>query len=478
MRGAAEERIAIPFVLASGGLAVLLIVAVGLVLVVPIVWRIASRRFDPFEPVMLFVVVYGVMFFVRPVAMLVKDDLAHHGPQRAIDVSDTFDEMLILALIGAVAFLVGYALPLGKRIADVGSRAPQALDESRATFVAILVALIGLASFGLFLALSGGFQTVRLMFRGRSPELGEEITGSSAYPWSASFLLVPAALTLLALAWRSRRKSVLVVSSIAVALVLARAIPGGDRIILLPFLGGMLVLYYVTRARRPRLLTLLALAVAALFASTFLSDLRGRETRGETVKDTLIKNVSDPPRLLAPLVTGSDSEMAPALAAALTVIPETFPHTYGRTIFGDLVIRPLPRALWPAKPLPPREQVIERLWPQEYARQTLNPEFSVLLYFYWDFGIFGVVLGLGAYGVLARFLYERFRINEDVLYYQVLYSLSLWFLVIALRNSPVDTLILAVFMIIPVVFIFHLAVWRRVAPVAGRSGSSRASVTT
>jgi hypothetical protein len=149
--------------------------------------------------------------------------------------------------------------------------------------------------------------------------------------------------------------------------------------------------------------------------------------------------------------------MAVTLAAALSVIPETLPHTYGKTIFGDLVVRPVPRALWAGKPETPRNELKSVLWPIEHAKRTINPEFSALLYFYWDFGLVGVVLGLAAYGMGARYLYEYYMRHHERLYVQVLYSLSLWCVVIALRDSPVDTLVRAVFILAPVLVLFPLA---------------------
>jgi hypothetical protein len=39
----------------------------------------------------------------------------------------------------------------------------------------------------------------------------------------------------------------------------------------------------------------------------------------------------------------------------------------------------------------------------------------------------------------------------------VLYALAIWFVVIGLRNSPVDTLILAVFIVAPAWVVFRFA---------------------
>jgi hypothetical protein len=168
--------------------------------------------------------------------------------------------------------------------------------------------------------------------------------------------------------------------------------------------------------------------------------------------------------------------MAPALAAALSVIPSELHYRYGGAIFEDLVARPIPRSLWSGKPLPPKREVIAKLWPVESARGTIQPEFSALLYFYWDFGVIGVFVGMAAYGIGARLLYEFYRHRAHRLSVTVVYALLLWFVVIGLRDSPVDTIMRAFFMVAPAIVIFRFARQReRAASRAPASAEASAS---
>jgi hypothetical protein len=423
------------------------VVAIGGVLVAPLAARVLRRRFDPFEPIVLFALAYGVMFVVRPAAMLVDHHLAYDGPRTSTDVSGTFSKMLVLALVGAVAFVVAYETSIGRRLAS-GWRGLGELATPRVVAVALITGGVGVASFVAFLASSGGSSSLSLIFRGRTSELSKDVAGTTFYLWYSFFLLVPAALVLVAIGLERGRKLLLLAGLALGALFLLRTVPLGARIAILPLVGGAFVFFYLRRSRRPSAVVLAALALVALVGSAFLSDLRGRGTRGESVAQTVVR-ATRPHRIVAPFTSGPDTEMAPVLAAALSRIPSKLRYTYGRTIFGDLVSRPIPRALWSDKPEPPRDKLIRSLWPVERKKGGINPEFSVLLYFFWDFGIPGVVVGMLLFGVAARTLFEYLRTFRHLTAAQLLYSLALWFVVIGLRNSPVDTFVQLVFVVFP-----------------------------
>jgi hypothetical protein len=403
----------------------------------------------------LFSVAYAVMFVIRPASMIARDDLVFTGPRAPLDVSTTFSKMLLLALLGAVGFVVAYEFGFGARLAR-RVRGFADVDMRRVTAGATLFAGIGIAAFVIFDASTSGPSMFTALFRGLTPQLEGAIEQTSFYIWFAFLFLIPAAFTLLAVGLAHRRR-VLVLGALGLmALFLLRAVPLGARADLLSLVGGLFVFVYLRRSARPSLPTLVALAAVVLVTSAFLSDLRGRSSRDETLSATVVR-ATKPSRLVTPFTSGPDSEMAPALAAALTVIPSEFPYAYGRTILGDLLSRPVPRFFWNDKPPIPRKKLIRRLWPVESTRGTINPEFSTLLYFYWDFGAPGVVAGLFLYGLAARLLFEYFIRHRNELPVQVLYSLALPFLITGVRDSPVDTFVRVVFILLPAVLIFRLA---------------------
>lgn len=434
---------------------ILLVAAIALVLLLPLCQRFVARRLDPFEPFVLFALAYGVMFVVRPAVMLGEHKLVFEGPIRALDVSPHFTAMLVLALVGAVGFSIGYVLPPVRRFASRGRPNEIVLDERRLTVFAAAFTALGVLAFAAFAASGNGARTIPEILHADKVALAAG-QGTYRYLWLGFFVLVPAAVALFGLGLQTRRPAIVACSAIVAVVVLLNAVPLGNRTVLLPLLGALFVLYYLQRGRRPTWRMLAGLALIAVFLSPLLSDLRGRGARGESVGDTIAR-VGNPSRLAQPFTTGPDSEMAPVLAAALSVIPSRLPHEYGRVIFEDLVLRPVPRPLWTGKPPIPRDHLIEAIWPVEAARGALNPEFSVLLYFYWDFGVAGVLVGMALFGMGARYLYEGLRRREDSLSARVFYALSLWFVVIGLRDSPVDTVVWAAFLVLPAWVIFRAA---------------------
>ena len=449
-----------------------LIGACAVVLVLPIAWRVYRRQFDPFEPIVLFALAWGAMFVVRPTAMLIRGERFFWG----LDVRPWLPQALLLAELGAVAFVVAYHLFPGRRVA-ARMPAPRPVDESIAFAASLGACAVAVVALVLFLPVSDGVEALRVLLDGRSDAYAEAISETSTYVLNMSLLFVPAALVLAALALRRRSPLFVAVATGVLALALVRVLPSGGRVVLLPLLGGIFVLAYLMRGRRPGVLVLSAVAIAALLGSFVL--LHTREANDDLTLVSAVKELEDRPHaVFDPLIRTEDAEMVLALSASLSVVPDDLGRRWGGATVGNLVTRPVPRELWPGKPLPPGQQVVKTIWPQHYP--ALDPAFTPLLGLYWDFGLAGVALGMAFFGVLARLLYSWFLLHRDELAAQLVFAASVWFVVIGVRNDPVDTIVLAAFLVAPVVVIVALASSRVVAasPWAERAGRSPAEPTS
>ena len=122
--------------------------------------------------------------------------------------------------------------------------------------------VFALAAFLLLLPLSDPREALEVVTGGRGEALDAVLDDSSTYLWYGSWLLAPASLLLVGVAVRRRSWSLAVLAAVVLALTLVRTIPLGSRIVLLPLVGGIAVLVYVMRRRRPSLLTLTGIGVA------------------------------------------------------------------------------------------------------------------------------------------------------------------------------------------------------------------------
>jgi hypothetical protein len=260
---------------------------------------------------------------------------------------------------------------------------------------------------------------------------------------------------MLAFAVRKRRAWAWGAAALVVAGTLAYLFPEGRRIVMLPLLGGILVFVYVHRRRRPSVPALVALAAVALLASYAAVVVRDQQARARAGEE-FVKVVKRPDLVLDLVLTRSDAEMAPVLAGAFTVVPERTGYRWGQVTIGELLVRPVPRQLWPGKPRPVSDRIVAMVWPA-YVGTTFRPVFTPLLSLYWDFGVTGVIAGMAIFGIACRALYEWFRRHRDALGAQLVFSAALWYVVVGVRNDPVDTVVLASFVMVPLVLVAWLS---------------------
>ena len=446
----------------------MLVVALGIVLALPLVARAVRRRFDPFEPIVVFALAYGVMFVARPAAMLFNGDLSYFG----VDIRSTITPMLVVALTGAVAFVCGYELRTGRLLAR---SLPRPRDVPTSAGIVGAAIMIGLALVALCVMLwpAGGTKRFTIILQGQSWETMHLVSARGSYPLMIAMLVAPAAILLLALGLRERRPALLVGAALTTMLALFLTIPLGARSFVLPLVGGCVTLAYVRRGTRPRVVTFVVLVLLAFVTSYALITLREPARRAHL--DYYAKQFAKSPWVaLSPVTHGEDANMAPVLAGALRVVPSSLEYRYGGAFFGDLALRPIPRPLWPDKPKPPRLRVVEAVWPA-LAKDGFQPEFSPLLVFYWDFGIAGVFAGMAFFGIACRALYEWFLRHRANFAAQMIFAISLWLVPAGARNDPVETIVFACVLVLPLIVLERCSGLRRPvpAPVGAEAGLSR-----
>lgn len=440
--------------LASPSVPAILITAIAGCLLGPLLARIVRGRFDPFEPLVVFCVAWGAMFVLRPLAMLSENNFTFdYSP--SLDLHQTFNKMLLLALLGAISFMVGYYSSAGSKLARRAPAPPSKYQFNLVVIGATGAALLGLLGLVALIHQVGGLSQLNAAAQGRSAYLNI-IHRANVYLAYSPVLLVGATLIYYAVGFEQRSRPLLVFSALCGGFSWIVFNQGGSRGVLIPLLAAPVIFYYVSRSRRPRGLTLIVGISTALFLSTVIADKRDALAPGAKDWGGATQYVAThPSRITTQLTRGQDNGMAPALTAALQISPREIPHTYGLGLFGDFVTRPIPRQIWSGKPLPPREHLITKFTIAGQANRNVNPEFSNLLVFYMDWGVFGA-LALVAYGIGARALYEWFRIHSQSLPARLIFALTVPLLLSAFRDSGVDFTITTLFMLGPIWLVFAL----------------------
>ena len=424
----------------------ILVVGTGIVLALPLAARAVWRSFDPFEPIVVFALAWGVMFVARPASMLAHHEHSYFG----VDIQQTFPLALLLGLTGAVAFACGYGVRAGSALARALPR-PREITTRAGIVGAAILLILSLVALVVMFWPAGGTRRFTILLGGQTYEVEQLILANGSYPFMTAMLAIPAAILLLALALRERRRGLWIAAAAVFAFALVLTVPLGARTYLLPLAGGALTLAYVSRGARPRALTLVAFGLAAFVASYAVLTVR-EPARRRHLSYYANQFVQSPWVVFTPVIDGEDAEMAPVLAGALRVVPSQLHYRYGGALFGDLLIRPIPRPLWPGKPQPSEDQVVRTVWPA-LAKDRFQPAFSPLLAFYWDFSIAGVFVGMTVLGVACRTLYEWFRRHSANLVAQAVFAIGLWLVVAAVRYNPVQTLVLTCVLVLPLILV-------------------------
>ncbi len=124
---------------------------------------------------------------------------------------------------------------------------------------------------------------------------------------------------------------------------------------------------------------------------------------------------------IADTFTKEDTAMAPTLAILLSNLGSNIPYQYGKS-YINLVAKPVPRALWPAKPIEFDTQMMRVLFPT-YAASGVGFAFSAISEPLVNFGLLGVVFFFTWIGFLNRRNLEKLLYNRS----SIAIFLNAWF---------------------------------------------------
>lgn len=381
------------------------ILCAAFVMVIPILVGIGRGQRDIFEPSYLFGVSFGVLFVIRP--LLEWSSTRGVPTMGGLDPTPTYIAAIVVAVLGGLAFYAGYYSQVGRSLAARLPMAPTMIDEGRVRVGVVVVAVTGIALYAAFLGTSGGIGALTAVISGRNEDFVFLVSQPVGYLYSGLSFVFPAGVILLVMArsWRSPTGF----SGLAlVAISIVPAFFTGARSATLPALLTLIVLWYLRRGVRPRLVSVITLALAGfVLVISVPRDFRNTDDRTGGLFDAVASSVSNAQETGREFFLGLDTAMLPALAIELSSVPEVIPYQLGST-YLEAAVRPIPRAFWSSKPEAAETQLMRVLWP-DLAAQRVGLAFSLFGEPYLNFGFPGVIAITSIFGVAWRSLWEYWR---------------------------------------------------------------------
>jgi hypothetical protein len=406
----------------------------------PIFVRVAQRKFDPFESIQIVAMAFIILYGIRPGAELIwniksfDDQWARAG----------FDGAALISAVGMLSVYLGYALVVGRRIADRTPSVPDKWDPYRSVRFGIWVLVVCVLLTAAFAATVGP-STLFHFYLGRSSTSGTTFLAVSGYVALGPYLTIPATVIFLFAYARLRTLKTFVLFVVSLAGALFVSVPQGDRTYVLALVMPLLLFPYLRKFRRPSAAGLIVTLIVAILALNVLLVTRsaGHPPLGKMVVDT----VTHVPSELKKFATGVDLAEFSVLeleheAYYTKVNPLTF-HP-GQTLLcaaGYWV----PRKILKNKPPAAAQFVIDRLFPHVATqRASFNP--AIFGDFFADYGWVTIILYDIVVGIICRFIWEYFKRHERSEGVQIVYAATLPILVIMVRNGVVDAFARSLFL--------------------------------
>jgi hypothetical protein len=442
-----------------------LVILLALVVPAPILVRAFQRKWDPFEPIQIFVITFMVLFVLRPIAEIVYniEDFYQYYPLG----EKGFVGACAICLVGIGSLYLGYALNLGRRIATKVKPLPQAWDTDRSIRFGIGVLVVAAIGTALFAATIGPGTLFRF-YLGRTTTDEQTFLLVSGYVGLAPYLVIPAT-TIFLLAWLKKRTPgvfCLFLGSLLVALYLV--LPRGDRTYLLALVLPLLALAYLRRGRRPTPWQLVGAVAVAMIVLNVIVQLRNVETRDQAgVGTTVVKALANPLATLKDFAVSVDLGEFSVLELeyeAITSDTNNLPLHPGATAASAVTLG-IPRAIIGTKPKSGVEHTTQFLFRNQDRRASFGP--SMFGDEFADWGWVTLIFWSLLVGVVARALWEYFKLYETNEGIQIVLAAILPVLVIMTRNNIPDTIGRSLQLVFPLILCLIVCARPRTRRVGG-----------
>ncbi|WP_331878965.1 hypothetical protein [Longimicrobium sp.] len=433
----------------------LLCLLLGGIILAPAAVRMATGTFDLFEPMVLVTGLYFLYFVVGPLVRFSMDDMVFVGR----NFEAAYARGLLAVLVVVLSLWAGYAVPVGPPPGSAAAlrRRWDPAAARRMGWGLVLLALVfmllwariagrSLGTFflpGLFGSMGGG---------GDGPDIPYLVLAIEWFTPALLVLVIAGALRGLG----SRAAAVLLITIVYVSIGFRY------RVVILWIAFSMLL--YLKAGKRPRLAVLVPAGLGAFMFVGWLAWAR-LFFRSGGANGGLAFNFGD-------VVQGglSDTRVFETFGAVMQVVPQHVDYV-GFDPLAYLFILPIPRFLWPEKPLP--------MWLYDIGgsigtAESANlgaavPHFGE---YYFMFGWPGMALGSFLFGMGVRWLWRWYQADPGDPWRQLLLAINTGFLFQAvIRGYLAQVFQEWCFIVLPAIVIMRMCTRPAPPPAAGNANA-------
>jgi oligosaccharide repeat unit polymerase len=403
------------FFLSDHWSAFLIMIIFAIILAAPIIIALIKKRFDPFEPIYLWIVVYAFLYLFKPLVQLLTNQPFSYG-------AEFLNTAIALAILGLIFFYAGYYSGGGRKIAQYIPTIKSEISSKRLSITAWIFIILGFLGFYFgYVWPAGGWRAFWLKPHG----LAAQVTNNTAYIWQASELMVIGFILIYEIfVHRILIKKVSIKIRDVVVLLIASI--GGIGILTIvwgsrtfySWIGlAMILIYFLKKATRPKLKTVIIVILTLFLILTFIPVYRNHLYIGGRFSN-FIKDINFKSFLSSAVNPGDEFN---AYLAEVALTPNSIPYD-NFALYYQVPLYAVPRIIWPDKPT-----LLNRQWNSFLSKSGMEAGAaeSMLGDFYAQRGIFGIIIGTFLSGILWRTIYEYLKKapqnRSSIIFYAILF---------------------------------------------------------
>ncbi|WP_309753235.1 O-antigen polymerase [Novosphingobium sp.] len=408
-----------------------------------------SRYFSVFHPFTLYCLFHGLVFVLRPVLSIWLEYDYVYRAHHFMPTTGDRTVALLAANLGFLAFAF-FSFRPGSGAVEMRFVADPLLQDERYRLSRYFIWAMAICAPVAVWSLWGQFgaalnnEAYADMVLDRTTGVAYNTTGTG-YFYEAQLMLVPLT-TIIAWVFRFRLLALLP----AAVFVLVRAGTGGrGPFIAALFALGLFYLYHIRRKYPPLRAAMGLLAIGALFVAIGQDRGYGLRTALGGEVDSRINFESS-----EPFLGGMDWSNMEYLEYVVYVVPQ---RSQSYTYFTELLqifTEPIPRVLWPGKPIGPPIKFFSMF---DYG-YPIGATYSLPGVGWMGLGWLGVIMLCGAWGYVLGLIYRRFVESDQSTFKVAAYMCFLPIFVVAFRDGLVLTVLRQL-----VFYMFPIVVWVAIA---------------